>query len=90
MATNKAEAIHFMKIVLDWCSPKVARMMMDDLDFYIAETTDNESIKTSIKMVREMVYARAEENLEIDKEEIEFAQKVLTQEMNRQRGMSKE
>tara|TARA_R100000234_G_scaffold101409_1_gene70453 strand:+ start:160 stop:432 length:273 start_codon:yes stop_codon:yes gene_type:complete len=90
MATNKAEAIHFMKIVLDWCSPKVARMMMDDLDFYIADTTDNESIKQSIKMVREMVYARAEENLEIDKEEIEFAQKVLTQEMNRQRGMSKE
>jgi len=90
MATNKAEAIHFMKIVLDWCSPKVARMMMDDLDFYIADTTDNESIKQSIKMVREMVYARAEENLEIDKEEIEFAQKVLTQEMNRQRGMTKE
>tara|TARA_R100000781_G_scaffold95905_1_gene60009 strand:+ start:175 stop:444 length:270 start_codon:yes stop_codon:yes gene_type:complete len=72
MPTNTAEAIHFMKIVMDWCSPKVARMMMDDLDFYIAETTDNESIKTSIKMVREMVYARAEENLEIEAEEAEF------------------
>ena len=68
MATNKAEAIHFMKIILDWCSPKVARMMLDDIDFYIAETTDNESIKKSIKMVREMVYARAEENLEIEAE----------------------
>tara|TARA_R100001224_G_scaffold9303_1_gene4853 strand:+ start:136 stop:408 length:273 start_codon:yes stop_codon:yes gene_type:complete len=90
MPTNKAEAIHFMKIVLDWCSPKVARMMMDDLDFYIAETTDNESIKESIKMVREMVYARAEENLEIDREEVEYARKILTDEMNRQRGMSKE
>jgi len=90
MATNKAEAIHFMKIVMDWCSPQVARMMMDDLDFYIAETTDNESIKESIKMVRELVYARAEENLEIYKEEEEFAHKVLTDEMNRQRGMSKE
>jgi hypothetical protein len=65
-------------------------MMMDDLDFYIAETTDNESIKESIKMVREMVYARAEENLEIDREEVEFAHKILTDEMNRQRGMSKE
>ncbi len=64
MATNKAEAIHFMKIVFDWCSPQVARSMMDDLDFYIAETTDNESIKESIKMVRELVYARAEENLD--------------------------
>ena len=90
MATNKAEAIHFMKIVYDWCSPQVARSMMDDLDFYIAETTDNESIKESIKMVRELVYARAEENLAIHKEEEEFAHKVLTDEMNRQRGMSKE
>jgi hypothetical protein len=79
MATNKAEAIHFMKIVLDWCSPKVARMMMDDLDFYIAETTDNESIRDSIKMVREMVYARAEENLEIEAEESEWktAQEII-------------
>ncbi len=75
---------------MDWCSPQVARMMMDDLDFYIAETTDNESIKESIKMVRELVYARAEENLEIYKEEEEFAHKVLTDEMNRQRGMTKE
>ena len=90
MATNTAEAIHFMKIVMDWVSPKVARMMMDDLDFYIAETTDNESIKESIKMVRHLVYARAEENLEIYKEEEEFAHKVLTDEMNRQRGMTKE
>jgi hypothetical protein len=79
MATNKAEAIHFMKIVMDWCSPKVARMMMDDLDFYIAETTDNESIKKSIKMVREMIYARAEENLELEAEESEWktAQEII-------------
>tara|TARA_Y100000361_G_C10908744_1_gene212877 strand:- start:179 stop:448 length:270 start_codon:yes stop_codon:yes gene_type:complete len=79
MATNKAEAIHFMKILLDWCSPKVARMLMDDLDFYIAETTDNESIKESIKMVREMVYARAEETLEIEAEEKEWksAQEII-------------
>ena len=72
MATNKADAIHFMKIILDWCSPPVARMMLDDLDFYIAETTDNESVRDSIKMVREMVYARAEENLEIEAEEVAF------------------
>jgi hypothetical protein len=47
-------------------------MMMDDLDFYIAETTDNESVKESIKMIREMVYAKAEENLEIEAEEAEW------------------
>jgi hypothetical protein len=90
MATNTAEAIHFMKIIHDWVSPKVARMMMDDLDFYIAETTDNESIKKSIKMVREMIYARAEENLEIEAEEEAHAHGVLVDSMNRQRGMTKE
>ena len=90
MATNTAEAIHFMKIIHDWVSPKVARMMMDDLDFYIAETTDNESIKKSIKMVREMIYARAEENLEIDAEEEAYAKGMLVDSMNRQRGMTKE
>ena len=90
MTTNRVEATQFMKIILDWCSPQVARSMMDDLDFYIAETTDNESIKESIKMVREMVYARAEENLEIDAEEEAYAKGMLTDEMNRQRGMTKE
>jgi len=72
MVTNKADAIHFMKIILDWCSPQVARMMMDDLDFYIAETTDNESVKESIKMIRKLIYSRAEENLEIEAEEAEW------------------
>ncbi len=72
MVTTKGDAIHFMKIVLDWCSPKVARMMMDDLEFYIAETTDNESVRDSIKMIRKLIYARAEENLEIEAEEAEF------------------
>jgi len=72
MVTTKGDAIHFMKIVLDWCSPKVARMMMDDLEFYIAETTDNNSVRDSIKMIRKLIYARAEENLEIEAEEAEF------------------
>jgi len=72
MVTTKGEGIHFMKIILDWCSPQVARMMMDDLEFYIAETTDNESVRDSIKMIRELIYARAEENLEVEAEEAEF------------------
>ena len=64
--------------------------MLDDLDFYVAEITDNESLKQSIKMVREMLYARAEENLEIDAEEEEYTKGMLRDEMNRQRGMTKE
>jgi hypothetical protein len=53
--------------------------MLDDLDFYVAEITDNESLKHSIKMVREMLYARAEENLEIEAEEAEWktAQEII-------------
>ena len=90
MVTTTPEAVHLHKIILDWCSPQVARSMLDDMDFYVAETTDNESLKTSIKMIRTILYERAEENLEIDKEEEEFAHQVLTDEMNRQRGMTKE
>ena len=63
MATDKSEAIRFMKIILDWCSPQVARSMLDDIQFYIGDVTDNESIKESIKMVRRCIYDRAEENL---------------------------
>ena len=62
MTTNRIEATQFMKIILDWCSPQVARSMMDALDFYIADTTDNESVKESIKMIRQMIYNMAEEN----------------------------
>ena len=60
---------------------------MDDLDFYIAETTDNESVRDSIKMVRKFIYDRAEENLMIDKEEEEFR---IKEKMAEQRGMTKE
>ncbi len=87
MVTTKGDAIHFMKIVLDWCSPKVARMMMDDLEFYIAETTDNESVRDSIKMIRKLIYARAEENLEIEAEEAEF--KTGLQILEEQRNIGK-
>ena len=64
MVANRSEAIRFMKIVLDWCSPQVARSMLDDMKFYIGDATDNESLKQSIKMVRKYVYDRAEENIE--------------------------
>ena len=47
MVTNRAEALHIMKILLDYMTPRVASMFISDLDF------DNESLKQSIKMVRE-------------------------------------
>ncbi len=72
MVTTTPEAVHLHKIILDWCSPQVARSMLDDMDFYVAEITDNESLKQSIKMVREIIYSRAEENIMIDEEVKEF------------------
>jgi hypothetical protein len=87
MVTTTPEAIHLHKIILDWCSPQVARSMLDDMDFYIADTTDNESLKASIKMVRKTLYARAEENLMIEKEEKDFK---IKESMAEQRGMTKE
>ena len=88
MVTNKSDAIQFFKILLDWCSPQVARMMLDDMDFYIAETTDNDSVKESIKMVRKYLYDMSMENEMIDAEE-EHYQKVIAA-MAKQRGMTKE
>ena len=69
MVTNKADAIHFFKIILDWCSPQVARMMLDDMDFYIADTTDNDSVKESIKLIKKLLYQMTIENDSIDEEE---------------------
>jgi hypothetical protein len=87
MVTTTPEAVHLHKIILDWCSPQVARSMLDDMDFYVADITDNESLKQSIKMVREILYSRAEENIMIDKEVEEFNVK---ESMAEQRGMTKE
>jgi hypothetical protein len=53
MVTTRTEAIHIMKILMDYMTPKVASMFIADLDFEVAEITDNESLRDSIKMVRE-------------------------------------
>ena len=52
MVTSRTEAIHIMKILMDYMTPKVAEMFISDLDFEVAEVTDNESLRDSIKMVR--------------------------------------
>ena len=44
-----------MSIILNYMTPKVAKMMLADLDFEVAENTDNESLKNSIKMVRKLL-----------------------------------
>jgi len=53
MVTTRPEALHIMKILLDYMTPRVASMFIADLDFEVAEITENESLRESIKMVRE-------------------------------------
>ena len=88
MVTSNTDAIQFFKILLDWCSPQVARMMLDDMEFYIAETTDNDSVKESIKMVRKYLYDMSMENEMIDAEEQQH--KKIMAKIDKQRGMTRE
>ena len=53
MVTKKGEAIHLMQIVTRYLDKDKALLMLCDMDFEIAEITDNASLKQSIKMVRE-------------------------------------
>ena len=53
MVTSKAEALHILKILNDYMTPRVMSMFIADLDFEVAEITDNESLRDSIKMVRD-------------------------------------
>ena len=53
MVTSKTEAIHILHLLKQYMTPRVMSMFISDLDFEVAEITDNESLKQSIKMVRE-------------------------------------
>ena len=55
MATNRLEATHMIQIMLKWQSPYIAKQMLIDMDMEIADTTDNESLKESIKMVLALI-----------------------------------
>ena len=52
MVTNRTEALHLVSILLRYTDKVTALHMLSDMDFEIAETTDNPSLKSSIKMVR--------------------------------------
>jgi len=53
MVTSKSEAIHILHLLKQYMTPRVMSMFISDLDFEVAENTDNESLKDSIKMVRD-------------------------------------
>ena len=51
MVTTKGEGLHLVGILLRYMSKEDAIKMIKDMDFEIADTTDNDSLKESIKMV---------------------------------------
>ena len=55
MVTSKIEGIHLMQIVLRYLNKEEAMKMLNDMAFEIGDLTENESLKSSIQMVREML-----------------------------------
>ena len=53
MVTTNGEGLHLVWILLRYMSKEEALKMLKDMDFEIADTTDNESLRDSIKMVSE-------------------------------------
>ena len=55
MVTNRTEAIHLVSILLRFMTKDESLRILCDMDYEVAETTDNESLKNSIKMVRKLL-----------------------------------
>ena len=55
MVANRVEAVHIIQLMLKYVSPYTAKQMLTDIDFEIAEITDNESLKETIKMLLELI-----------------------------------
>jgi len=55
MVTNKTEAVQLMAIVLRYLEKRDAQRMLNDMDFEVAENTENKSLRESIKMVRKYI-----------------------------------
>jgi hypothetical protein len=52
MVTTIAESMHLIAILLRYVSKQKAYKMVSDMELEVANTTENESLRDSIKMVR--------------------------------------
>ena len=52
MVTTTTEGMHLVAILLRYVSKERAYQMVSDMEFEIGETTENNSLRDSIKMVR--------------------------------------
>jgi hypothetical protein len=55
MVASRVEAVHIIQLMLKYVSPYTAKQMLTDIDFEVAEITDNESLKETIKMLLELI-----------------------------------
>ena len=55
MVANRLEGVHMIQLILKYVSPYTAKQMLTDMDFEIADTTDNESLRDSIKGCLELI-----------------------------------
>ncbi len=55
MVANRVEAVHIIQLMLKYVSPYTAKQMLTDIDFEVAEITDNESLKETINMLLELI-----------------------------------
>ena len=53
MVTTTTEGIHLVAILLRYVSKKRAYKMLSDMEFEIGDSTENISLRDSIKMTRE-------------------------------------
>ena len=55
MVANRLEGVHMIQLILKYVSPYTAKQMLTDMDFEIAENTDNDSLKETIKLLLGLV-----------------------------------
>ena len=51
MVASRLEGVHMIQLILKYVSPYTAKQMLTDMDFEIAENTDNDSLKETIKLL---------------------------------------
>tara|TARA_R110000824_G_C15167252_1_gene672544 strand:+ start:252 stop:629 length:378 start_codon:yes stop_codon:yes gene_type:complete len=89
MVATRIEAIHMVQLMLKYVSPYTAKQMLKDMDFEIAEITDNKSLRDSIKMVsaliddaKTQVTWRAKDPVEVKRPEIDKGESETIQKEN--------
>jgi hypothetical protein len=58
MPTNTNEALHISKIINEYIGPRVASQLTERLYEEVGKTTDNESLRVSLQMLKGLYNSR--------------------------------